>query len=384
MGGAFVGPDLTFLTDLLVKIDSRGFVDSINEGASSRDVPPENSFPTCGATPSFVNAHIHTADTILRDLAYGMELDDVVGTGGLKFRGLDSRKAMLLSGYRYLVEELWRSGIGVIADFREGGFEGVEVGKKAFNHSPLTYLPFGRPTEVGELPTVLEASYGLGLSSTVPFTDDELLEIRSMATSTQKMIAVHVGESRNEVDVSHRLYGQSDYSRAVDILGADITIHHCYTTEQEILTAQPKSGIVLCPRSNAYFGLNIPTELSKQLLEREGLFCLGTDNVMTTPPNLLDELRFFILCLRQKQIVLDQKKAIKLITVVPAQVLGVYPRHGVIQEGSLADFLLWNLQSPRTRLGKDPLHNILFRATLLDLVGRVSHKIHSFSTPNYL
>ncbi|MHA2203995.1 MAG: amidohydrolase family protein, partial [Candidatus Hodarchaeales archaeon] len=97
-------------------------------------------------------------------------------------------------------------------------------------------------------------------------------------------------------------------------------------------------------------------------LDKKHLIGLGTDNVMSNPPNILEELRWLIVRLKEQRNSLSPVDALKLITINPSKALKIST--GCIKETYWADLLVIDLQSTRTVFGKDPIMSLLFRCQL--------------------
>ena len=90
-------------------------------------------------------------------------------------------------------------------------------------------------------------------------------------------------------------------------------------------------AIVLCPRSNNFFGLKPKIHLMKKI----GLdLILGTDNAMINYPNILDELKF----LKKNYSDLSMEELLNMLTYKPRKVLNLRPF--ILGPNSPADFIV--------------------------------------------
>ena len=83
---------------------------------------------------------------------------------------------------------------------------------------------------------------------------------------------------------------------------------------------------------------------------------------MSNSPNILEELKWLVLRLKEQRISINPTDALKFITINPSKALKVPT--GCIKETNWADLLVIDLQSTRTVFGKDPLMSLLFRCHL--------------------
>ena len=83
---------------------------------------------------------------------------------------------------------------------------------------------------------------------------------------------------------------------------------------------------------------------------------------MSNPPNILEELRWLLMRLKEQRVSINPTDALKLITINPSKALKIST--GCIKETYWADLLVIDLQSTRTVFGKDPIMSLLFRCQL--------------------
>ena len=149
---------------------------------------------------------------------------------------------------------------------------------------------------------------------------------------------------------------------ALEYLDPQIIIHLNYTDNQELSKIPDSLLIVFCPRSNAHFNLQFPP--MKYFLKDPSKYIvgIGTDNVMTTPPNILDELRWVVLRLKEEGLNLTPQQAIQLITVNPSR--GLQLLSGILALDYWADLMVIDLQGKKTKYSLDPITALLFRTDI--------------------
>ncbi len=248
-------------------------VDQENQKADFEEKEVHSEYIAC---PSFFNSHIHLGDSHIKEPP-PMSLEELVGPGGYKYQHLTSDRAQ--QAIMSSIEVARSSGTSALADFREGGVEGLEILKRA-DEDRICY-PLARPSTPEEGKRLLADDYtaGFSLSSVRDHEEDLVDQIRRLAKASNKMFAIHAGE-RDPQDVE----------RAIG-LGPDLLIHMNKATKSQLKQAMDENiPIVSCLRSNAFFGL-LDLENYRMLLDYHN-WLIGTDNVMLASPSLLDEMAF--------------------------------------------------------------------------------------------
>ena len=272
--------------------------------------------------PPLIDAHVHTADTFLRDrLPPDIDLDGAVGPGGLKHRALaDADGGTVIDSIASFLEEAASRGVAAAIDFREGGVRGLELLREAVRRHGSTIgsgdegggtadmgdihggsgpvggsvslaggtmttplrthvVPLGRP-DGDDIRGVLAASAGLGLSALRDLRWEDAKRWAAAAHDAGKALALHASEERRE-----------DIDRVLS-LRPDMLVHCTACTEGD-LRAIARRGVpvVVCPRSNDRFGIDLDVG---RMLRAGVTVALGTDNGMVADPAPLREIAFLI------------------------------------------------------------------------------------------
>ncbi|RLI88619.1 MAG: amidohydrolase [Archaeoglobales archaeon] len=227
------------------------------------------------ACPAFFNAHTHLGDSVAKDPPFaGIE---IVMPAGYKFRMLEMYKDECVDAMAESIKLAFNSGCTAIADFREGGVEGVEMLRKADKAGICFTL--ARPSSIEEAEELVKIADGISVSSVRDVKPAFAEELRELARKERKIFAIHAGEVDSE-DVDDAL-----------TLQPDLLIHMNMATQKQLKAAMDEEiPIVSCFRSNAFFNVLNP-ENYRMLAEYEKWF-IGTDNVMIASPSILDELSF--------------------------------------------------------------------------------------------
>ncbi len=230
--------------------------------------------------PPFFNAHTHLGDSFIKRVPAGT-IEDIVGPGGYKHRMLESAPdETMIEGMRKSMKTMISTGTLGFADFREGGIKGVELLKKAVNGLPIKPAILSRPVEGTdeEIDALLEISDGFGMSSISDHDFEFLRMLSEKAHKNGKIFAIHFSERIRE-----------DIGKLLD-LKPDFIVHAIETTGEDMdAIAEARIPVVICPRSNCFFG---KTPKFCELLEHGIEVHLGTDNGMLAEPDMLEELRF--------------------------------------------------------------------------------------------
>ncbi len=246
--------------------------------------PPPTESSKAIVLPGFVNAHTHVGDSFAYPAPRGTLEELVAPPNGYKHRALRSAtRERKLAGMRSAVDIMKGSGTSAFVDFREEGVQGLgDLAEALKGHTdPPQAVVLGRPNgpEISEedLRRVLSGSDGLGMSALRDWGLSYLEAASRAAHSAGKRFALHASEAvREDID-------------AVMKLDPDFLVHMCNATDEDLaVCASRRVPIVVCPRSNEFFGI----DLDIPRMMRSGVdLALGTDNGMIARPDMLEEIR---------------------------------------------------------------------------------------------
>ncbi|MEA3190313.1 MAG: hypothetical protein QOD77_895 [Thermoplasmata archaeon] len=233
--------------------------------------------------PAPVNAHTHVADACLRTRpGKPRTVHELVGPGGWKQRELArARPEEVAAGIQAYTDEMAAIGTAAVLDFREGGMAGVALLRGLADELGVPVRVFGRPREPGfddaEAKELAAACDGIGLSALRDFADPGDVEAWSEAAHRAgKPFALHASEARPE-PLGHIL-----------ALDPAFLVHMTRATPREWgATADADVPVVVCPRSNAWYGIKTPVPA---MLDAGLALAVGTDNGMLHDGNLWMEL----------------------------------------------------------------------------------------------
>ncbi|HTY47939.1 MAG TPA: amidohydrolase family protein [Methanomassiliicoccales archaeon] len=297
--------------------------------------------------PTLVNSHTHIADSIVPlDTKLSME-ELVKPPHGLKHRVLNTAtEKQLRDSITRASVFMRRRGISNYIDFREGGPEGAQVLATSFGKPRATI--FGRPRELKfdpvEMEALVEVVDGIGVSSISDWDYGDLEQVAGFARSRGKRFALHASERVRE-----------DIDRVL-ALKPDFIVHMTKASVEDLQAcAEKEARIVVCPRSNLFFG-NLPPLAA--MLEQGVEVSLGTDNAMFCTPDMLVEMEFAARLLRL-QGVKDVGEVLAMGTSYGRKLLNGKVTIG-IEPGFPCDFMVVRDQ------GGDPATDLVLKGSSAD------------------
>lgn len=238
--------------------------------------------------PTFVNAHTHIGDSFIRYRKIKIPRDIkklVAPPNGLKHKLLkEADEEEIIRGMKRSLDDMVSNGTTIFCDFREGGIDGINCLKRAIENKPVSSIVLSRPNKLiydkEEIDLILENSDGIGLSSISDWDRWEITKIAKHTKRRKKIFAIHASERIRE-----------DIEFILD-LKPDFLVHMIKANESDFIRVKENNiPVVICPRSNKFFGLRVDLALMKKI----GIeILLGTDNAMLNSTSILDEIKFFI------------------------------------------------------------------------------------------
>lgn len=297
-----------------------GVIEEIGEGRA----PYRNATDTKRGIifPAFTNAHVHLGDSIAQDIAAYEHIGRRVGREGAKFKILREKESEVGRGIRRSLNEMLSLGTTAFCDFREGGVKGVRQLKSVLPKKHDAVI-LGRPD--GSVEKVLKNCDGIGISSVVNYSPEELKKMSRAAKKSRKLLAVHAAEVGDDVKVALELK-------------PDFLVHLTNAGEKSLQKIfASKIPVVLCPRANAMLGVGIPR--IKEIIENTSV-AFGTDNVMVNSLNIFREMEFAFKAARglSKDYKFDARKILAAATLNGRKILGL--KSNAIQEGNEANFII--------------------------------------------
>lgn len=231
--------------------------------------------------PMMVNAHTHCADGAVKTVP-DMSLEDLVAPpNGLKHRYLNSATDdEIKTSMKNFSNKSNECGSRTFIDFREGGLKGCLLLRETVPDAIILGRPISPEYDENEVDSILEIADGIGLPSISDMNHKYIEKVADRVRERQKIFAIHASERiREDIDV---------------ILSLDPTfvVHMTEASDSDILKcAETDVGIVICTRSNMFFGKIPPINR----IERCGAeISIGTDNAMLCSPDMRAETKAFM------------------------------------------------------------------------------------------
>jgi guanine deaminase len=290
--------------------------------------------------PAFVNAHTHLGDSVAKEAAVGLSLDEAVAPpDSLKHRRLAAAdRSTLVTEIRRTLEFMARTGTTACLDFRESGVAGARALRDAARGTRVEPFVFGS----GDV-AVLAVADGFGASGA---NDDDFRTQRAAAKRAGVPFAIHAGEP-----------DATDIHPALD-LDPDLLVHMVHAERDHLeRVADREVPVAVCPRANAVLGVGRPP--IRDLLDHTTV-ALGTDNVMLNPPSMLREMAY-----TAKSFDVTAREVLRMATVAGAEAVGL--DRGVVEPGRRAALVVIDGASPNLAGTADPVRAVVRRATGLDV-----------------
>jgi cytosine/adenosine deaminase-related metal-dependent hydrolase len=300
---------------------------------SGKGHPPKKPVAEGLIVPTFVNAHTHIGDSFIkkRNIELPRNVEELVAPpNGLKHQLLRNTSTNeIINGMKESISQMMKIGTSHFCDFRENGISGINQLKNALINSKISSIILSRPKKMEyrkeEIELLLKNSDGIGISSISDWDYSELLKVARHVNQRKKILSLHGSEAVRE-----------DIDLILD-LKPSFLIHMVKATESDlILVKENNIPIVICPRSNDFFGLKTNFKLLKQM----GIdLMIGTDNAMINTPNILDELNY----LKNNTDIFSIKELLNMITYVPRKVLNL--ECDILGPTSMGDFVVLEKKS---------------------------------------
>ncbi|WP_119582682.1 8-oxoguanine deaminase [Streptomyces europaeiscabiei] len=219
-----------------------------------------------------------------------------------------------------------------------------------------------------------DASFGamtqIAVAPCSPFSvSTELLrEGAELARRLGVRLHTHGSETVEEEKFCHELFGMgpTDYFESTGWLGEDVWMAHCvHMNDSDIEAfARTRTGVAHCPSSNARLAAGIARV--PDMLAAGVPVGLGVDGTASNESGELHtELRNALLINRlgsHREAALNARQALRLGTFGGAQVLGRAHEIGSLEQGKLADLVLWKLDTLAHASIADPVTALVLGA----------------------
>ncbi|PSQ19984.1 nucleoside deaminase [Halobacteriales archaeon QS_9_67_17] len=289
---------------------------------------------------AFVNAHTHIGDSVAKEAAVGLSLEEaVVPPTSRKHRRLQAASRQeLVTAMRRTMAFMETTGTAAFLDFREFGTEGALALRDAATEQTVRPFVFG-----SDDPDVLDVADGYGASGA---NDSDFTRHREATRAAGKPFAIHAGEP-----------DATDIHPALD-LDPDLLVHMVHAESEHLSrVAEGDVPIAVCPRANLVLGVGSPP--LRELLDHTTV-ALGTDNVMLNAPSMFREMAY-----TSKAFDVTPREVLEMATKAGATVADL--NCGVIEPGRDAKLLVLDGDSDNLAGFDDPIAAIVRRASAQDV-----------------
>jgi guanine deaminase len=308
--------------------------------AAVEETSGRKSEPDRIVLPAFVNAHTHVGDSVAKEAAVGLGLEEaVVPPDSLKHRRIAAADdETLITAMHRTLRRMQRTGTAAFLDFREFGVDGANALREAAEGLDIEAFIFG-----SDDPAVLDVADGFGASGA---NDDDFTARRAAAKERGVPFAIHAGEP-----------DATDIHPALD-LEPDLLVHMVHAEAEHLeRVAEQDIPIAVCPRANRVLDVGRPP--IETLLEYTDV-ALGTDNVMLNAPSMFREMEY-----TAKTFDLSSQTVLRMATTAGADAVGL--DCGVIEPGRRAALLVLDGDSDALSAVADPVDGVVRRASPLDI-----------------
>ncbi|WP_168583150.1 amidohydrolase [Gephyromycinifex aptenodytis] len=328
--------------------------------------------------PGLVNAHTHSAMTLLR--GYSDDCDLHTWLAGIRSFEMHLSQADIVAGLRLALVEMIRSGVTTFADMYawdaalldeviDSGLR-VLAAPTVFDHDSRPY-PSASPLDgrgVLALTEELAAQYAghpqvrLAFGPHAPYTCPPQVyeDIAERATRLGLIVHTHVAETAVEINDIQQRYGASPVAhlRDLGLFEVQVLAAHCvHVDEADIATlAAAGVGVAYNPVSNLKLGAGIaPLRAMRRAGVRLGL---GTDSVASNNTlDMFEEIK--VGALIQRGLAQDATAArgvdlFAMATHEGAAAVG-FPEVGALEPGRAADLVVLRTDGPHAT----PMHSVL-------------------------
>jgi len=367
----FIGDNLELKKNIKIEIGKDGKIQKISYEKIDKSVGIAKNKPSYLLIPGLINSHIHIGDSFAKEGGFNSNLIDVVAPpNGLKHRLLRSTpEESVIEGIYEASREMISNGITFFVDFRENELDGIYLLRNALKGLSINYLVLGRFKDIEDLELVYNAADGIGFASYKDLNSSIKEKLKELKTAKKKIFACHDAESVRDENVFEKILNDNIIN---------IIVHGTQYIKEDLIKIKKRNiALVICPRSNGYFGVGFPP--INEILDLNLPISIGTDNVMVNNLDLFEEMRYLYRIyrvLRQdvNAPLITAKELLKMITINAAKNFGLESKIGSISEEKFADFFMIDLSDPNLYLyqvDNENIYAIIVQRTKSENIKRV-------------
>ncbi len=322
---------------------------------TKRDIKAEEIIDArnCVVIPGFMNAHTHSAMTLLRCFAEDMPLMEWLNKVW-KVEKLMSEKDVYY-GAKLAIAEMIKSGTTCFSDqyFHMNGVAKAveETGIRAILGYGMIDMedPEKREREIKEAKKFIEnwknknERINISVDPHAPYTcSEELLKWSvEVAKSLDLTVHIHVAETEREVKTVKEKTGKTpvEYLNEMGLFDCRTVAAHCvWLSDKDMKILRDKGvSVAHCPVSNAKLGSGVARV--KDMVELGVNVCIGTDGAASNNTlSMLEEMKFSALMQRVNFGTLKAIDVFKSATENGYRAYGI--KGGKLKKGNLADVVV--------------------------------------------
>ena len=381
-----VEPDATVLEQHAVVVREGRIVAILpeNEALGAYPDTPREILKSHVLIPGLINAHAHSAMTLLRGVADDKPLMDWLTNHIWPLEQKWVGESFVRDGVDLAMAEMIRGGITTFNDmyfFPEvTALQAVQAGMRATIGMIVVDFPTawaGNAEEYIEKGLALrdafrhESRIGFAFAPHAPYTvsDSPLLRIRTLADELDLPIHMHIHETEDEVMGSIKACGMRPLNRLhqLGLLGPSLMAVHMTQLQDDEIRLLSETGVhvIHCPESNLKLASGF-CEVAK-LLDAGVNVALGTDGAASNNDlDLIGEMRTAALLAKavaKDASALPASQALAMATLGGAKALGIDEMVGSLRPGKWADITAIQLDSLETQPLFNPISDLVYAAS---------------------
>jgi 5-methylthioadenosine/S-adenosylhomocysteine deaminase len=334
--------------------------------------------------PGFVNAHTHSAMTLMRGLADDMPLETWLKKGIWPVEKRWMSAEMVRDGTELAIAEMIAGGTTCFSDqyfFPEIVAEtAVDLQMRAMVGTPIIEFPTAWASDASEYMNKASdlvhdpfvdhplVSTCFTPHSTGALSDESFVELRVLADQLDVRIQIHLHETEAEIAAALKQTGRRPFDRlnALGIVNASLLAVHCvHMTDAEIeIIAESGVNVAHCPRSNLKLASGIAPVASYR--EKGVNVAIGTDGAASNNTlDMLSEMREAALLAKASASdasAISASEALRMATLDGATALGLAQETGSIESGKWADLCCVDLNRLHSQPVYDPVSQLVYTA----------------------
>lgn len=332
--------------------------------------------------PGFVNAHTHSAMSLMRGMADDLPLEIWLREGIWPAEKRWVGAEMVRDGTELAVAEMISGGTTCFSDqyfFPEIVAEtAVDLHMRAMIGTPIIEFPTAWASDASEYMNkandLVHDPYAdhplistcFAPHSTAAMSDESFLELRVLADQLDTRTQIHLHETEQEILDSIEQTGRRPFDRLQELglVNSSLLAVHAVHLNRAEIEAFAESGVSVahCPRSNLKLASGIaPVRTYRQA----GInVALGTDSAASNNSlDMMSETRFAALLAKgttQDATALSANEALRMATLDSATALGLGHEIGSIEPGKWADLACIDLSALHSQPVYDPVSQLVY------------------------